>query len=145
MTNHYWTGDSWGSAYPPENWQDLVDAANELIDAYAAENPDASDDELWEYSQKLWETYCSTDSVGDYASEWPMDKVYGDEPTKLRLTEKAQRAYEATDPLKIIEHGDGTYSTRGGWEVDNVTDDELIAILEADADEMDETEEEDDE
>ena len=50
-----WNMESWGSEYPPENWEEIADMANELIDAYAeSHGEEAADD----YSEELWDLYC---------------------------------------------------------------------------------------
>lgn len=56
---YYWTAESFGSEYPPENWEEVITWANGHIDDYRADNPDAYDDEIREYSDSLWELYCS--------------------------------------------------------------------------------------
>lgn len=58
--NYYWTLESWGDAYPPENAGEIIERANDLIDAYA-ENHD--EEEVSEYSNGLWEHYCSTGEI----------------------------------------------------------------------------------
>ena len=63
MKNSHWTIESWGSEYPPVNYQAILDAANALIDA-------CDQSEAAEYSESLWETYCATDSVGGVTSIW---------------------------------------------------------------------------
>lgn len=59
----YWSAESWGDAYPPEDWEEIVDKANEAITAYADANPAATDEEIAEYSTELWERYCSTGNI----------------------------------------------------------------------------------
>jgi len=67
MANYYWDENSWGADYPPENWADIVDAANTMIDDYIeAENlaPERSRDDMEivrSYSEGLWEKYCNGD------------------------------------------------------------------------------------
>lgn len=58
------------------------------------------------------------------------DRIYGNENTNLVLTEKAERAYSATDPLKIIERADGTYSLRGCEDRDGMAEEEVNEWLE---------------
>lgn len=58
--NCYWTLESWGDGYPPENADEIIERANDLIDAYA-ENHD--EEEVSEYSNGLWERYCSTGRI----------------------------------------------------------------------------------
>lgn len=58
--NYYWTLESWGDAYPPENADEIIERANDLIEAYA-ENHD--EEEVSEYSNGLWERYCSTGEI----------------------------------------------------------------------------------
>lgn len=64
MKNFYWTADSWGNGYPPINADDVISAANEIIDEYIAANPD-DEYELEAFSEQLWETFCETGTVGD--------------------------------------------------------------------------------
>lgn len=66
MKNYHWTMESWGADYPPENAWELIDQANELIDAYAAENGYSEDDDsVKNYAEWLWEIYCRTGSLED--------------------------------------------------------------------------------
>ena len=57
--DYYWTLESWGSYYPPDNWEDIVAMANNAIDDFIE---DAADDitheDIKEYSETLWELYC---------------------------------------------------------------------------------------
>lgn len=62
-------------------------------------------------------------------------KIYGNTKTRLTLTAKAQRAYDNADPLKIIEHEDGTYSIRGIEDRDGMTAADVNEWLEDLADE----------
>ena len=55
MKNYFWTIESWGSDYPPENANEVINMANELIEAYAAEH---DEDETANYSESLWERFC---------------------------------------------------------------------------------------
>lgn len=60
MEKCYWTLEAWGDAYPPENADEIIAAANELIASYA----ESHDDEATErYSEQLWEHYCMTDHL----------------------------------------------------------------------------------
>ncbi len=73
MKTYYWSLESWGDAYPPENADDIIEKANAAIDRYIDENPDADDDMISAYSEKLWESYCSGSSpktVYEASSEW---------------------------------------------------------------------------
>lgn len=64
-------------------------------------------------------------------------RTYGNEKTELKLTAKAQEAYNNTEPLTIIEweeeedHGFVLYSLRGCITADNLLSFEVIDILEA--------------
>jgi len=60
MKNYFWTIESWGADYPPENADEIISKANDLIEAYAA---DHSEDETENYSAALWDRYCATDAV----------------------------------------------------------------------------------
>lgn len=37
MQRFYWSAETWGAAYPPENWREVCDAANAKIDEYIEE------------------------------------------------------------------------------------------------------------
>ena len=56
---YYWTIESWGSAYPPEDVGEVIDWANYWIDQYAESHPDADEAELAAYSEALWDRYCT--------------------------------------------------------------------------------------
>ena len=56
----FWTLESWGADYPPENADEIISKANELIEAYAA---DHDEDETRNYSETLWERFCATGEV----------------------------------------------------------------------------------
>ena len=77
-------------------------------------------------------------------------RVYGNENTMIRLTDKAQKFYDGSSPFHIFEYEDDaghlTYSFAGFGdpETDRMTAEELIRNLEAMADAMDEEEDEDD-
>lgn len=61
-------------------------------------------------------------------------KVYGNEPTRLKLTPRAQKTYNETDPLTIIEEEQGgaiRYTVRGCIEMENATEAEVIEALES--------------
>lgn len=60
----YWTLESWGADYPPENAEEIISRANELIDAYAAQN---GNDEAENYSGILFDHWCMT---GDLDMPW---------------------------------------------------------------------------
>ena len=61
----YWTLESWGDAYPPENADEIIAAANDMIDAYA-ENHD--DEATRIYSDDLWEYFCSHDALPEISN-----------------------------------------------------------------------------
>lgn len=52
---YHWTLESWGADYPPENADEIIYRANEMIDAYAETH---DEDATEEYSGRLWEAYC---------------------------------------------------------------------------------------
>ena len=57
---HLWSIESWGSDYPPENADEIISKANDLIEAYAE---DHDEDEVNNFSETLWERYCSTGNI----------------------------------------------------------------------------------
>lgn len=59
---YFWSIESWGDAYPPENADEIIDHANELIEAYAESH---DDEETENFSESLWERYCHTGSLWD--------------------------------------------------------------------------------
>lgn len=78
MKNYYWSLESWGADYPPENADEIIDAANEKIDAFIAENPDADEDMIAAYSEKLWEEYCAEEAPNTtraYMDEHPDENL----------------------------------------------------------------------
>ena len=60
MKKFYWSMESWGSDYPPENAEEIIDSANELIAAYAETHDEEETDA---YSERLWERYCMSGKV----------------------------------------------------------------------------------
>jgi len=59
---HYWSVDSFGSGPVPENYEEIIDKANEMISAYAETH---DEEETENYSSKLWDRYCMTESLSD--------------------------------------------------------------------------------
>lgn len=58
MKTYYWTPESWGEDTPPENADELIEQANDLIDEYA-ETRCVDPDILSAYSEGLWEFFSS--------------------------------------------------------------------------------------
>ena len=56
----YWTIESFGSSELPENVEEIIEQANELIEAYEEWH---DEDETQLYSENLWETFCRTGEV----------------------------------------------------------------------------------
>ncbi len=52
----YWSADSWGSDYPPDNWEEIVSRANEMIKNKYLQTRD--EEETRDYSSRLWDGYC---------------------------------------------------------------------------------------
>lgn len=60
MENYYWNAESWGDAYPPENAEEIIDEANDMIAAVeAVDGEDAAE----AFSERLWDLYCQTGSL----------------------------------------------------------------------------------
>lgn len=70
-------------------------------------------------------------------------KIYGNEKTNLTLTDKAFEVYSNTDPLKIIEEDDGTYSMTGCFERYGMSAEQVNSVLESFADECEDDDEDD--
>ena len=60
---YYWTLDSWGSEYPPENADEIIAAANEKILDFAKNGNWKDEYEIEAFSEKLWETYCNNGTI----------------------------------------------------------------------------------
>ena len=60
MKTYYWSMESWGADYPPENADEIISKANEMIEAFSAEH---DDDETAAYSEGLWERFCESGEV----------------------------------------------------------------------------------
>lgn len=54
MCRYHWTTDSWGSAFPPANVDDICNAANALIDAAAERGGEVAAEVI---SERLWESW----------------------------------------------------------------------------------------
>lgn len=65
-----WNENSFGSGPIPQNFDEICDVANEMISKFQSENPNATDDDIQNYSDSLWTTYCMTDMIGDIHSIW---------------------------------------------------------------------------
>lgn len=61
MRNTYlWNMDSWGSDFPPENADEIINTANMVLRAYAK---DHDDEECYGLSEKMWDLYCENEKV----------------------------------------------------------------------------------
>lgn len=67
-SHYYWTAESWGSDYPPKNWEEIIDTANDLIDRFSLGDADGED--IRNYSGKLWEEFCRTGKISDVTAEY---------------------------------------------------------------------------
>lgn len=63
-------------------------------------------------------------------------KIYGNEPTNLELSARAEAMYAECDPLTIMEHEDGSYSIRGVEDRDGMTAEDVNCWLEELADDI---------
>lgn len=63
-------------------------------------------------------------------------KIFGNEKTKLSLSDKAFEMYSRCDPCEITEHDDGSYSIRGIEDRDGMTASEVSEFFEELADEL---------
>lgn len=61
--NYLWTIDSWGSEYPPENADEIINEANDLIVQFAKKRKWNYEYEIERYADQLWERFCSTGKV----------------------------------------------------------------------------------
>ena len=70
LANHGWSDNSWGSQYPPKNFDEICSEANMLLEEFMDKNPEATDEEICDYSRELWEQYCDTDQINGVKSIW---------------------------------------------------------------------------
>ena len=61
--DYFWTMEAWGSDYPPENADEIIQAANEKITEFVKSYAWRDVEEIWIYSDKLWEEYCRTGKI----------------------------------------------------------------------------------
>ena len=66
----YWNEDTFGAGPIPRNLDEICSVANSMLDAYMAENADASDEDVSNYSESLWNSYCMSDVIGSVTSIW---------------------------------------------------------------------------
>ena len=66
----YWDEDTFGAGPIPQNLDEICSVANSMLDAYMAENADASDEGVSNYSESLWNSYCMSDVIGSVTSIW---------------------------------------------------------------------------
>lgn len=59
MEKYYWTLESWGSDYPPENAQEIIEWANNRIDDYRERKGESF--AVCCYSEILWDWYTDND------------------------------------------------------------------------------------
>ena len=62
---NHWTLDSWGDGYPPVNADEVIDAANELIDQHFFRNDGEPEWRLRSFNDKLWEDFCRTGRISE--------------------------------------------------------------------------------
>ena len=127
-----------GSGYTPDWSEDFFNAGNlpydEDREAYIVADVDHCVDQANDWAH----------STGDFAMDDPDSnrtvfveeieegkaKVYGNEPTNLKLSDLAFEVYSNTDPLTIVEETDGTYSMHGCFEQTGMTAEEVNSFLE---------------
>lgn len=66
----YWDEDTFGAGPIPQNLDEICSVANSMLDAYMAENAGASDEDVSNYSESLWNSYCMSDVIGSVTSIW---------------------------------------------------------------------------
>lgn len=60
---YFWTLESWGADYPPENADEIIEAANEKIAEYVKTREWKNDYEIERFCENLWDRYCSTGEI----------------------------------------------------------------------------------
>lgn len=61
--DYFWTAESWGSDYTPENAGEIVERANQKIVEFAQDRKWTYAWEIEEYANRLWESYCTTGNI----------------------------------------------------------------------------------
>lgn len=62
--DYHWTADSFDSDLP-ENWEEVCDEANSIIDRHIEENPEESETDFREFLTALWEKSMNDMMVGN--------------------------------------------------------------------------------
>lgn len=60
---YFWDLDGWGSDYPPENADEIIQKANDKIVEWAVNHYWERGADVGEYASQLWEHYCSTGRI----------------------------------------------------------------------------------
>lgn len=60
---YFWDLDGWGSDYPPENADEIIQKANDKIVEWAVAHYWERGADVGEYASQLWEHYCSTGRI----------------------------------------------------------------------------------
>ena len=60
MKKDFWTVDSFGAGYIPENYEEIISMANDMIAEYAK---DHNEEEMKNFSETLFERYCMTEEI----------------------------------------------------------------------------------
>ena len=79
----YWDENNWGSNYPPENWEEICEAANQKINNFLIENgiedPEcittAQEQDLINFLSQMWADYCAADEIDGVRSKWPDEQT----------------------------------------------------------------------
>lgn len=96
MRKYYWTLESWGSDRPPEDAEIICDLANAAIAYYADNHPEASSEDLTNYSEKLWEEYCSGSGLKlVYIAKETRYEMFGGDSYDLLTTFDLEEAMDA--------------------------------------------------
>lgn len=135
--HHNWID---GEGYTPDWSEDFFCSGNlnydEDRDAYIVKDVDYCVDQAndWMHSTGDFSMDESNEDrmvfVDEIEGEEPTAKVYGNEKTSLKLSALALDVYSNTDPLKIIEESDGTYTMTGCFEQTGMSADDVNSFLE---------------
>lgn len=61
--DYFWSAESWGSEYPPENAAEIIEQANAKIVEFAQARRWTYAWEIEEFSSRLWDRFSRTGSV----------------------------------------------------------------------------------
>ena len=72
MKAYHWSAESWGSGYPPINYEEICDAVNDYLDGIMDDVDEAEEniEYIWDRSEQLWEQFCGAGEIFGIKAEY---------------------------------------------------------------------------